>query len=425
MDVGAPSARTVPTRFAERARYDRATIDAILDEAIVAHLGILIDSAPRVIPTLHARIGDTLYLHGSTGSTPLRKGSEGVGVCVTVTLIDGLVFARSGFNHSVDYRSVMIHGLARPVRDEAEKRLAFDALLEQAAPGRSTDCRPASPKELAATAVLALSLDEASAKLGDRLADRIVEDEPEDLTLPYWAGWLPLRLVADPPVASGDLGPIPAPSYLTAYQRRPLGAPARGQGDWYRTPVLSGTHVRLEPLGPQHVADLHANASAPAVHEHLSHPVPATPDGMAQLVAGLLAAAGRADQVPFAQVDLATGQAIGCTSFYEIVPGQRQLAIGYTFLGKPWWRTAINTEAKLLLLTHAFETLGAERVTWHTDLRNQRSQAAIERLGAVREGVLRRHRLRRDGSWRDTVLYGMTSEDWPASRDRLLARLSF
>ena len=419
----APSARTVPTRHAERARYDRATINAILDEALVAHLGIVIDAAPRVIPTLHVRVGDTLYLHGSTGSTPLREGSTGVPVCVTVTLLDGLVFARSGFNHSVDYRSVMIHGLARPVRDEAEKRLAFDRLLEQAAPGRSADCRPASPKELAATAVLALPLDEVSAKIGDRLGDGVVEDEPEDLELPYWAGWLPLRLVADPPVASADLGPIPPPRYLTAYQRRPLGAPPRGQGDWYRAPVLEGAHVRLEPLGPQHIVDLHANASTPAVHEHLPHPMPSTEAGMAEVVATALAAAGQAERVPFAQVDRVTGQAIGSTSFYELVPSRGQLAIGATFLGQPWWRTAINTEAKLLLLTHAFETLGAERVSWHTDLRNLRSQAAIERLGAVREGVLRRDRQRRDGSWRDSVLYGMTVDEWPAARDRLQARL--
>jgi RimJ/RimL family protein N-acetyltransferase len=145
---------------------------------------------------------------------------------------------------------------------------------------------------------------------------------------------------------------------------------------------------------------------------------------MAEIVSGLLATAGRGEQVPFAQVDQVTGQAIGHTSYYEINPAQRQLAIGYTFIGQPWWRTAINTESKLLLLTHAFETLDAERVTWHTDIRNLRSQAAIERLGATKEGVLRRHRRRRDGTWRDTVLYGMTADDWPASKRRLLSFLT-
>ncbi|GAA3384436.1 bifunctional pyridoxamine 5'-phosphate oxidase family protein/GNAT family N-acetyltransferase [Cryptosporangium minutisporangium] len=420
--MSAPSARTVPTRYADRARYDRETIAAILDEALVAHLGIVVDGAPRVIPTLHARVGDTLYLHGSTGSRPLREADDGVPVCVTVTLLDGLVFARSGFNHSVDYRSVIVHGLARPVRDRDEKLRALDALLDQAAPGRAADCRPPSPKELAATAVLAIPLDEASAKIGDRLVPgAVVEEEPEDYGLPYWAGFLPLRTVPGPPVASADLGSVPTPFYLSAY-RRPGSAGPRD--DWHRAPVLEGRRVRLEPLGLQHVDDLLATASDPEVHEYIPHPVPSTHVEMTRLVQTALADAERGERVPFAQVDVVTGRAIGSTSYYEIEPSRPSLAIGYTFLGKAWWRSGMNTEAKLLLLGHAFETLGAERVTWHTDIRNERSQVAIERLGAVREGVLRRHKQRRDGSWRDTVLYGMTSTEWPAHRNRLQERLT-
>ncbi|SHM44503.1 bifunctional pyridoxamine 5'-phosphate oxidase family protein/GNAT family N-acetyltransferase [Cryptosporangium aurantiacum] len=418
--MGAPSARTVPTRYADRARYDRETIHAILDEALVAHLGIVIDGAPRVIPTLHARVDDTLYLHGSTGSRPLREADDGVPVCVTVTLIDGLVFARSGFNHSVDYRSVIVHGLARPVRDRDEKLRALDALLEQAAPGRAADCRPPSNKELAATAVLAIPLSEASAKIGDRLVPgAVVEEEPEDYGLAYWAGFLPMRTVAGPPVASADLGPTPTPHYLSAYRRGSV-----PRDTWHRAPVLEGQFVRLEPLGLQHVEDLLATASDPEVHEHIPHPVPSTIEEMTRFVEVALADAERGERVPFAQVDAVTGRAIGSTSYYEIEPSRPSLAIGYTFLGRDWWRSGVNTEAKLLLLGHAFETLGAERVTWHTDILNLRSQAAIERLGAVREGVLRRHKQRQDGSWRDTVLYGMTSTEWPTHRDRLRARLT-
>jgi RimJ/RimL family protein N-acetyltransferase len=119
-----------------------------------------------------------------------------------------------------------------------------------------------------------------------------------------------------------------------------------------------------------------------------------------------------------------TGEVIGTTSYYAPDETNRALIIGHTMLGKPWWRTGVNTEAKLLLLARAFEELGAVRVEWHTDIRNERSQRAIERLGAVREGVLRAHRLRPDGSWRGTVLYAMTHDQWPAARARLVDRLS-
>jgi RimJ/RimL family protein N-acetyltransferase len=129
-------------------------------------------------------------------------------------------------------------------------------------------------------------------------------------------------------------------------------------------------------------------------------------------------------RIAFTQRLADTGQVVGTTSYYDIDPVNRSIAIGYTALGRPWWRTAVNTEAKLLLLHRAFDELGATRVQWHTDLRNVRSQAAIERLGAVREGVLRRHRLLPDGSWRDTVLYSMTELEWPAAKQRLQAALT-
>ena len=114
----------------------------------------------------------------------------------------------------------------------------------------------------------------------------------------------------------------------------------------------------------------------------------------------------------------------GTSSYYDIVPAVRTIAIGHTWLGRRWWRTGHNTESKLLMLTHAFDTLGAARVVWHTDIHNARSQAAIARLGATREGELRKHRIRRDGSWRTTVQYSMTDDDWPAARERLADRLA-
>jgi RimJ/RimL family protein N-acetyltransferase/nitroimidazol reductase NimA-like FMN-containing flavoprotein (pyridoxamine 5'-phosphate oxidase superfamily) len=431
--ASAPSPRTVPARYADRARYDRAVIDAILDEALVAHLGFVTDGAPRVLPTLHARVGDTVYLHGSTGSTPLRPAQAEV--CLTVTLLDGLVLARSAFNHSVAYRSVMVQGRARTVTDEAEKRRVLDALVEHVATGRAAGCRPPTRKELAATAVLALPLTEASAKLGGGPGASgdprrpgqpwSLDDEPADRGLPYWGGFLPLRTVPEAPIASADLGPIPVPGHVSAW-RRP-GAVGEGAArllsPWWDAPVLAGRQVRLEPLGPQHIHGLWQNAADPEVHAHLPHPLPRSEQDIAGLVAAGLRDAASGAKVPFAQVDPATGQVLGTTSYYEIDPVRRQLAIGATWLGRPWWRTGVNTESKLLLLTRAFETLGCTRVTWHTDVRNERSQAAIARLGAQREGVIRHHRLRRDGTWRDTVCFGMTEDEWPACRDALAGRL--
>jgi RimJ/RimL family protein N-acetyltransferase len=127
---------------------------------------------------------------------------------------------------------------------------------------------------------------------------------------------------------------------------------------------------------------------------------------------------------PYAQIDARTGEFAGTTSYYDVNPALRTVSIGHTWLGKRWWRTGHNTESKLLLLTHAFDNLGAARVVWHTDIYNTRSQAAIERLGATKEGVLRKHRIRRDGSWRDTVQYCMTDDDWPEVCERLTKRLA-
>ncbi|GHE48061.1 hypothetical protein GCM10018785_17140 [Streptomyces longispororuber] len=212
--------RTVPTRARERATYDRAAVHAILDEAYVCHLGFVRDGAPVVLPTLFGRVGERLYVHGSTGSRPLRmagsaRGDEradpGLPVCLTVTHVDGIVLARSAFHHSLNYRSVVVHGIARQVTDPDEKRTALDALVDHVVPGRSADSRPANAKELAATAVLRLDLDEVSAKMRTGGPN----DDPEDMDLPYWSGVVPLRKGYDPLVPSPDLAPgIEVPGYL-------------------------------------------------------------------------------------------------------------------------------------------------------------------------------------------------------------------
>jgi len=180
-------------REPHRGAYDRETIDAILDEALLCHLGFQVEGRPTVIPTLHARVGDRLYVHGSAASRMLRHAASGMPMCATVTLFDGLVLARSVFNHSVNYRSVVVFGTATLV-DEAEKREALRALTEQLAPGRWDEARQPTAKELKATSILSLPLDEASAKVRTGAE----EDEPEDLDLPVWAGVVPVHLAAEP-----------------------------------------------------------------------------------------------------------------------------------------------------------------------------------------------------------------------------------
>ncbi|MFF6950899.1 pyridoxamine 5'-phosphate oxidase family protein [Streptomyces iakyrus] len=211
-----PTDRTVPTRSPDRASYDKDLVHAILDEAYVCHLGFVRDGAPVVLPTLYARVGERLYVHGSTGSRPLRAAGQadpGLDVCLTVTHVDGLVLARSAFHHSINYRSVVVHGVAHDVTDPEEKRQALDALVDHVVPGRSADSRPANKKELAATAVIRLDLDEVSAKL--RTGG--VNDEPEDLALPHWAGVVPVRRTYGTPVSDPDLAPgTELPGYLGA-----------------------------------------------------------------------------------------------------------------------------------------------------------------------------------------------------------------
>ena len=211
-----PSDRTRVRRLAERGRYDRATIDAILDEALVCHLGVVVDGEPHVIPTLHARIGDHLYVHGAVANHVLRALNAGGVVCATVTLLDGLVLARSAFHHSVNYRSVVVFGRAERVTDPDEQWAALSAFVEHVVPGRSNDTRPPTPTELRSTMVLRLPLDEASAKV--RTGGP--KEEPDDLGLDYWGGVVPLHLEAGEPepdehVTAG--GAVPA--YLHRYSR--------------------------------------------------------------------------------------------------------------------------------------------------------------------------------------------------------------
>ncbi|MEV4500057.1 bifunctional pyridoxamine 5'-phosphate oxidase family protein/GNAT family N-acetyltransferase [Micromonospora arborensis] len=403
-----PTARTTPNRSRDKMSYDRAAAHAVLDEAYDCALSFTVDGQPRVLPTLHVRIGDTLYLHGSTGSRPLLAArGDGLPVCVAVTLLDGLVYARSQFHHSANYRSVVALGTARLVTDEREKLAMVTALVEKVGAGRSTDTRPPSRRELAETAVLALPLREVSV----RARTGGVREDEDDLRLPPWAGVVPLRLTAGAPEPDAGVT-APLPAYLRT-ARTP----------WHDPVSLHGEHVRLEPLELAHAEELHSATADPDVWRHLSTALPTDSAQTVEVITTALAAQHNGERVSWVQRCAATGAVVGATSYYDIDPQRRSVAIGYTFLGRPWWRTGINTEAKLLLLSRAFDDLGAVRVAWHTDIRNVRSQAAIERLGATREGVLRMHRQRPDGSWRDTVQYAMTVDEWPNAQARLRERL--
>jgi uncharacterized protein len=181
------------TREPQRGVYDRAAIDAILDEALYCHLGFEVDGQPYVIPTLHARLGERLYVHGSAASRMLRNAAGGARICVTVTLLDGLVLAKSVFNHSINYRSAVVLGTATLV-DGAEKVDALRAFTEHVAPGRWDEARQPTAQELKATWILSLPLDQSSAKV--RTGGP--EEEPEDVDLPVWSGVVPVHLAAEP-----------------------------------------------------------------------------------------------------------------------------------------------------------------------------------------------------------------------------------
>ena len=211
----APSPRS-KIRRAERGSYDRQEIYEILDEALVAHVGFELDRQPFVIPMVYGRIGDTLYLHGSTATRIMRTLAQQPPVSLAVTLLDGLVLARSAFHHSVNYRSVVLLGTVRAVHDAEERLNALRAIVEHAVPERWASVRGPTTKELARTAVFGFQIAEASAK---RRAGPPVDAE-EDYALPVWAGEIPLRQVADKPVADPRLGPgMTPPEHALAYSR--------------------------------------------------------------------------------------------------------------------------------------------------------------------------------------------------------------
>jgi nitroimidazol reductase NimA-like FMN-containing flavoprotein (pyridoxamine 5'-phosphate oxidase superfamily) len=211
----APTPRTEVRRLPERGVYDRKAINAILDEALFCHVGFIDDGSPVVIPTVHARVGTTLYIHGSPASRMLRSMAQGIEVSVAVTILDGLVVARTPFEQDLNYRSVVAFGEARLVEDLEEKMVALKAVTDHVTPGRWEDSRPPTEKEVRATQVLAVSLDEASAKVSTGPP----EDDDEDRRLSFWAGVVPVSLVFGDPDPDEGVD-WPAPEYLAKYDRR-------------------------------------------------------------------------------------------------------------------------------------------------------------------------------------------------------------
>jgi nitroimidazol reductase NimA-like FMN-containing flavoprotein (pyridoxamine 5'-phosphate oxidase superfamily) len=221
-DTYARTPETSPTRHKERVGYDRVAVYAAIDEAVLCHVGFVVEGRPVVLPQLHARDGEVLYLHGSSGARALRMArTDGLDVCITITHIDGLVLARSAFNHSINYRSVVIHGVATEVTDRGDKQEALARLVDGVVPGRSQAVRGPSPKELAATTVLRVPLERVSLKVRSGPP----ADDAPDLELPYWAGVLPLsNLVPGYPESDPGLGPgVPVPAHVTDWNRKPGG----------------------------------------------------------------------------------------------------------------------------------------------------------------------------------------------------------
>lgn len=212
-----PSERARVRRLPDRGAYDKDTVYSILDEGLVCHVGFVVEEQPFVVPMTYARAGDKLVLHGSHGSRLMRALMTGADVCVAVTLLDGLVLARSAFHHSMNYRSVVILGRPRIIDEEHAKLAAFQAFFEHVVPGRWDEVREPNREELAQTALVELPLDEASAKIRSGPP----EDEDGDHDMSVWAGLIPFELEAQPPVDDPELrNGVPRPEYVNRYSRR-------------------------------------------------------------------------------------------------------------------------------------------------------------------------------------------------------------
>lgn len=213
-DTFAKTARNQVKRHPERGHYDAATIYPIVDAALICHVGFALEGQVYVIPTLHARQGDTILLHGARGSRLLQHAEAGGELCITVTLLDGIVLARSVFSHSINYRSAVLFGCGAPIKGEAERMAALEAFTDRLLPGRWQDARPPSPAELKQTAIVAVPIASASAKIRSGPP----KDAAGDLELPVWAGVLPLHQAAGAPVPDPQLVPgTPVPEYLLGY----------------------------------------------------------------------------------------------------------------------------------------------------------------------------------------------------------------
>jgi len=215
-DVITPTPRATVRRAEQRASYDRTTIYRILDEALVCHIGFIDDGQPYVIPMNHVRVGDRLCVHGSPASRILQRLSAGADACITVTLLDGLVLARSAMHHSVNYRSAVILARGEPMQDRQEKERVLQALVEHVVPGRWEDVRKPTEQEVAATAIVSFPLDEASAKVRSGPP----ADDENDYSLPVWAGVIPVALTHSAPVPDPRLpASVDVPPYIAAYSR--------------------------------------------------------------------------------------------------------------------------------------------------------------------------------------------------------------
>lgn len=215
-DTYAKEARNRVRRHPERGRYDAATIYPIVDEALICHVGFVDGGQPYVMPMLHARAGDTILLHGARASRMLQHLEAGGAVCITVTLLDGIVLARSVFSHSINYRSAVIFGHGQPLDGPAERMRALELFTERLIPGRWADARPPSPVEMQQTGIVAVPIESASAKVRTGPP----KDNADDLALPVWAGVLPLHLAAGAPLPDPALPPeTPVPGYISGYRR--------------------------------------------------------------------------------------------------------------------------------------------------------------------------------------------------------------
>jgi RimJ/RimL family protein N-acetyltransferase/nitroimidazol reductase NimA-like FMN-containing flavoprotein (pyridoxamine 5'-phosphate oxidase superfamily) len=403
MPTYSPTPLTRVRRGAKRAHYDTETIHAILDEAPVCHIGFVQDGQPFIIPANFARQDETLYLHGSTAGRLMHVIQTGQPLCVEVTLLDGLVFGRSAPNHSMNFRSVVAFGRGRAVSDEVEKLHALELIFEHFCPRRWQEVRPPDAKELEITAVVAIQIEQASAKVRRGPAG---EESAVDLALPIWGGELPLRLQALEPLPDEHTPPDRSVSPSIARQYRP-----NLQNVTEAYPRLETERLLLRPLSLEDAPFILKEWGDPVVTYYMRDEEPLQTLQDAYTMLQPLQTPEKMPGLKWWGIELKTeAQLIGTCGYYRWDKQHQHAEIGYD-LWLDYWGQGLMPEALRVLLQYGFDKMGLHRIEATTHVENLRSMRVLEKLGFQREGILRSFYYR-DGSFNDQSMFSLLKSEW-------------